>query len=217
MRPFYTRIAQNFKSRDTACVRLCVGMLACLIVGAAPSGSERGEPASISVSELTLEIVEGERASEPETFEAFSILAVNTNETLEVRMVARAPTEASLKAIARTFRCLRTEREAEMAPALVALLFELARKVQVPLELVSGYRAPYAWKMHALNYHERAQAADIRVKGVPAQTLFALARSMNIPGLGIYPASGMIHIDVREVPYHWVDYSPPTHWGRSSP
>jgi uncharacterized protein YcbK (DUF882 family) len=168
-------------------------------------------PAMGTEAPRTLEVLEGDTPSEPETFETFSIISVNTNETTEIRMVRGYPTASSYKALSHILRCLRTEREAEMAPELVAILFELARRVQAPMELISGYRVPHG---NRRNYHERAQAADVRFKGVPAQVLFGVARKMNIPGLGIYPVSGMIHVDVRETPYRWVDYSPP--WHRSS-
>lgn len=152
-----------------------------------------------------LQVLEGERGSEPQTYEQFVVHAINTGEDVTIDMVAGEATEASRQSLTHQFRCLRTEREAEIDTHVISLLFQLARHVHAPIELVSGYRAPTHARDH--NYHARGQAADVRVKGLPTRTFFQLARSLHIPGLGLYPASGMIHIDVRDVPYRWVDYT----------
>jgi uncharacterized protein YcbK (DUF882 family) len=152
-----------------------------------------------------IESLEGDYGSEPETFETFEMVALNTLETVVVRMRSDMPMGASETELAHVMRCLRTGRETTLDPKLSLLLFQIARGTGGTIELISGYRAPQ--HAHDKNYHSRAQAADIRVKGVSTAALFALARRLEIPGLGIYPTTGMIHIDVRDVPYHWVDYS----------
>jgi uncharacterized protein YcbK (DUF882 family) len=37
------------------------------------------------------------------------------------------------------------------------------------------------------------------------------ARKLGVRGLGTYPTTNMIHIDVRDDPFSWVDYSGPQH------
>jgi uncharacterized protein YcbK (DUF882 family) len=152
-----------------------------------------------------IESLEGDHGSEPETFETFEIASLNTLETVVIRMRSNAPMGASEQELAHVMRCLRTGRETSLDPKLSLLLFQIARNTGGVIELVSGYRAPQ--HTHDKNYHARAQAADIRVRGVSSAALFALARRLQVPGLGIYPTTGMIHIDVRDVPYHWIDYS----------
>jgi uncharacterized protein YcbK (DUF882 family) len=152
-----------------------------------------------------IESLEGDHGSEPETFETFEIASLNTLETAVIRMRSEMPTDASGTELAHVMRCLRTGRESALDPKLSLLMFQIARETGGVIELISGYRAPQ--HAHDKNYHSRAQAADIRVRGVSSAALFALARRLQVPGLGIYPTTGMIHVDVRDVPYHWVDYS----------
>jgi uncharacterized protein YcbK (DUF882 family) len=141
---------------------------------------------------------------------AFTLRALNTGEVLLVEMGeaghAAAPT---MLLVSRLMRCTRTEREHPIAPALVDILYALAREGQGTVELVSGYRAPTWARDH--NFHTRGFAADVRVVGLAYPDLVRAARKLNVPGLGVYPASKMVHVDVREVPYAWVDYSGPAH------
>jgi uncharacterized protein YcbK (DUF882 family) len=52
--------------------------------------------------------------------------------------------------------------------------------------------------------HMRCMAADFFMPGVPKQKLIAYAmRNRLIGGLGCYPGSNFIHIDVRERPRGW--------------
>jgi uncharacterized protein YcbK (DUF882 family) len=153
-------------------------------------------------------IIEGEHGSEPETYESFELVSLNTLETVTVKMRADAPFGESEPEVRHLMRCLRTQREVPIDSQLLVVMLRIARDTGGVIELFSGYRAPHHAGDHS--YHTRAKAADIRVRDFPRHALFALARKLSIPGLGIYPSSGMIHIDVREVPYHWVDYSGPS-------
>lgn len=142
-------------------------------------------------------------------FETFVVVSVNTGEEVVVEMSGPLgePSEASMRALQHQFRCLRTREEASIAPALVALLARLARELGGRLELVSGYRAPLYSRDHS--FHTRGEAADIRVPGWKAFELREVARKLGVPGLGVYPASGMIHVDVRETPFRWTDWTGP--------
>ena len=49
-----------------------------------------------------------------------------------------------------------------------------------------------------LSYHTRGMAADIRVPGVRAPLMVRdLARAMGVKGIGYYPVSQFVHVDVR--------------------
>jgi uncharacterized protein YcbK (DUF882 family) len=108
-------------------------------------------------------------------------------------------------------RCLRTDSAKPMDPRLIDTLRLIAREVDAPLWLVSGYRAPLNWREH--NFHNRAQAADIRVDGMPAWKLRNLARKLGVLGVGYYPTTNMVHVDVRDEPYFWTDWSGPHQMG----
>jgi uncharacterized protein YcbK (DUF882 family) len=188
---------------------LALALAVVVVVAVPPLGNPLplGAASAALLVPMTLEVFEGELATEPETYETFEVFALNTNESVRVVMHGDVPTPDSSKALDHLFRCLRTEREAHIDDSLTRVMFALARESHGTLELISGYRAPR--HLGDRNYHSRAQAADLRVRGVPRQVLFALARKLNIPGLGIYPTSGMIHIDMRDEPYRWIDYSGP--------
>ncbi len=144
--------------------------------------------------------------------DTFEIVSVNTGERVTVRYVDDQLDPEVVAPLQHLMRCLRTTREKPIDPRLVEALREIARQVGKPLLLVSGYRAPERRSDH--NYHTRGQAADIRVDGMHAYKLRGIARKLGIRGVGWYPTTNMIHVDVRDVPYFWTDWSGPTHWKR---
>lgn len=144
--------------------------------------------------------------------ETFDLMSVNTGEKLTVRYVDDRLDPELAAPLEHLMRCLRTDREMAIDPRLVEALREIARQVGKPLLLVSGFRAPERRSDH--NYHTRGQAADIRVEGMRAYKLRGIARKLGIRGVGWYPTTNMIHVDVRDVPYFWTDWSGPTRWRR---
>jgi uncharacterized protein YcbK (DUF882 family) len=92
----------------------------------------------------------------------------------------------------------------EMDPALLDLLYRLQRHFDAPcVRIVSAYRAGGA------SQHAKGRAADIVIPGVSDEKLASVARSLGTTGVGLYPKSGFVHVDVREHPHHWVDASGP--------
>ena len=73
------------------------------------------------------------------------------------------------------------------------------------IEVVSGYR-PDARKT---SRHHHARALDLRVAGVPRERLVAFLRQLDDTGVGYYPNSVFVHMDVREDKGFWVDRSGP--------
>lgn len=148
----------------------------------------------------------------PHVVDSFELRAVNTMETVTVRYVDGVLDPASKRELDHVMRCLRTERTKTIDPRLVDALRRIAAEVGGRLDLVSGYRAPKNWHEH--NYHNRGEAADIRVPGMPARKLRNVARALGIRGVGWYPTTNMIHVDVRDEPYFWIDWSGPNQLGR---
>jgi hypothetical protein len=75
------------------------------------------------------------------------------------------------------------------------------------IEIVSGYRPGTSASRHA-----HARALDLRLVGVRHETLRDFARRLPGAGVGFYPNSVFIHLDVRdedEGNAFWTDYSGP--------
>jgi uncharacterized protein YcbK (DUF882 family) len=137
----------------------------------------------------------------------FVIESVNTGETVDVRLdLASGEVEAtSYRALRHLMRCLRTSAETPMDPRLVELLYRISRRTGQKIQLVSGFRAPM-FSLATLSYHTRGMAADIRVPGMTPLMVRDLARSMGVKGIGYYPVSQFVHVDVRDEPQEWTDY-----------
>ena len=79
-----------------------------------------------------------------------------------------------------------------------------------PIELLSGYRSPmtnYKLRKHHRgvakhSYHILGKAADIRIPKLPLRLLRRIAMHLGKGGVGYYPHSGFVHVDVGPV-RHW--------------
>ena len=115
----------------------------------------------------------------------------------------------SLRQLDHVLRCRRTEDEKPIEPRLFTLLSHVYDHFGgKPLELVSGYRN----QRKKTSNHYKGTASDIRIAGVSPQKIEAFAETLDTGGMGIgiYPRSGFVHIDVRPLPsFRWTDYSPP--------
>lgn len=90
---------------------------------------------------------------------------------------------------------------------LIAILYRVSRHFEKPLTMVSGYR------VRGINAsdgsrHGMGRAADIIVSGVSSRevTAYVEATFCNV-GVGVYPNTGFVHIDVRDRSYFWTDRS----------
>jgi len=96
-----------------------------------------------------------------------------------------------------------------MSPNLIDLLHDLQAKLHTdtPIEIISGYRSP---KTNAMlvshsdgvarrSYHMQGLATDIRMSGVSLRKLQMQALFMSRGGVGFYPSSDFVHVDVGPV------------------
>ncbi len=74
------------------------------------------------------------------------------------------------------------------------------------IRIISGYRTPHAG---ATSNHGKGRAMDLVIPGASDEDVAKLAREEGFAGVGIYPVSGFVHVDVRERSYFWVDTSGP--------
>jgi len=132
---------------------------------------------------------------------------VNTGEELVVELdLASGEVEASsYRTLRHLLRCQRTGAETPPDPRLIELLYRISQRTRQRIEIVSGFRAPM-YSLATLSYHTRGMAADIRVPGMTPLMVRDLARSMGVKGIGYYPVSQFVHVDVRDEPQEWTDY-----------
>ena len=109
-------------------------------------------------------------------------------------------------------RLLRDFRSGDVAPIDVGLLDRLhglrhAMRSSAPFEVVSGYRSPATnaalrRKSRAVaknSYHMRGMAIDLRLPGRGLAQLRHAALRQRAGGVGYYPETGFIHLDVGPV------------------
>jgi uncharacterized protein YcbK (DUF882 family) len=113
----------------------------------------------------------------------------------------------AIQAASHMLRCRRTDTQKDMEPRLLAVLSHVFDHFgEQRIDVVSGYRN----QRKTTSYHYKGTAADIRIEGVPARKLKAFVETLDAGGMGIgiYPITGFVHIDVRPPPsYRWVDYA----------
>jgi hypothetical protein len=98
-----------------------------------------------------------------------------------------------------------------MSPRLVRVLYQVGRHFPGRrLEVVSGYRHPSVAK-NPHSPHMQGLACDFRIPGVRnADLRDYLRRDFQKVGVGYYPNSSFVHVDVRkDRSAFWIDYSGP--------
>lgn len=105
-------------------------------------------------------------------------------------------------------RCKRTDTEKPIDPRLIVILSHVYDHFQKRLEVVSGFRN----QRKQTSFHFKGSASDIRIEGVPPKKIVQFASTLDTGGMGIglYPRSKFVHIDVRPLPsYRWIDNARP--------
>lgn len=102
-----------------------------------------------------------------------------------------------------------TEEGHEVHPRLALLMYKLADFFGINhINVISGYRS--SDDPDEESQHHRGRAMDIALPGVRIAALARKARTLGHVGVGLYPVSGFVHIDVRDGPSHfWIDPSGP--------
>jgi uncharacterized protein YcbK (DUF882 family) len=135
----------------------------------------------------------------------------HTNEHLDI--VYRKGDAYIPEAVSRLDLFLRDHRTGDVRQLderLFDLLHDLAAlvgKAGTEINIVCGYRTPWSNQflrsttpgvaLHSL--HMEGEAIDIRIPGVPTATLRNAALSLHRGGVGFYPKSQFVHVDVGRV------------------
>jgi uncharacterized protein YcbK (DUF882 family) len=131
--------------------------------------------------------------------------------TLRLRDAQGKPIKGQQRRFDRFLRCHYTNKQHSMNPRLVRLLYQTGRHWPGKrLEVVSGYRNPTVAK-NPRSPHMKGLACDFRVAGVKNTDLRDYLRgNMKKVGVGYYPNSSFVHLDVRkDRSAFWIDYSGP--------
>jgi len=75
-----------------------------------------------------------------------------------------------------------------------------------PIRIVSGYRTRSFFED---SRHKMSRAVDFSIPGIPNETIRDYLRSLPEVGVGYYPNSSFVHLDVRDSATYWVDYAGP--------
>lgn len=115
----------------------------------------------------------------------------------------------ALTAVNRVLRDFRTGEEHVISPKLLDLLSLLSGRLDSGerFQVISGYRSPQTnAALHARSgevasgsLHMVGQAIDIRLPGVDLSRLHEAALDLAVGGVGYYPTSDFVHVDVGRV------------------
>ena len=115
----------------------------------------------------------------------------------------------ALAAAQHALRDWRNGEEHFMDPKLFDVLHGISQKLETaqPFQIISGYRSPVTnAAMHARSHgvaehsqHMLGKASDIRIEGVDLSNLHKAALSLKAGGVGLYPVSNFVHVDVARV------------------
>ena len=134
-----------------------------------------------------------------------------SQETLRVRLFNSAG-KPDAKARARVARFLRDRDNDEATRPHTRLLRMLAYVADHfngrTIVVVSAYRSEKNGN-NGSSRHSSGEAIDIRVDGVPNEVLRDYCLTLSKVGVGYYPRSSFVHVDIRSKAVYWVDWSRP--------
>jgi uncharacterized protein YcbK (DUF882 family) len=141
-----------------------------------------------------------------------SLYNLHTGESLKTVYWAEGDYVAeSLSEINYLMRDYRNDQVKAIHPPLLNLLYAITDQLGTtkPIQLISGYRSPATNALlHARSsgvakhsLHMEGMASDIRIPGHDLRELHQIAMSLRGGGVGYYPKSDFVHVDVGRVRY----------------
>jgi len=137
----------------------------------------------------------------------------HTDEHLNVRYFTKGKYDRqALKNINHILRDYRTDEIIDIDRSLLDLLYAISVKTrsrEAVFEVISGYRSPATNALlhrespgvAAKSLHIKGKAIDIRLSGYNTRGLHKAAVKLKGGGVGFYPKSDFVHVDVGPVRY----------------
>ncbi len=143
---------------------------------------------------------------------SLSFYNVHTNETLRSTYWAEGEyIPESLKEIDHLLRDFRTGEVQKIDTGLLELLHAISKRLNTtkPFQVISGYRSAktndylrrHTTGVEKNSLHMEGQAIDVKLTGVSLSMLKRAAMEQRMGGVGLYPDSGFVHVDVGEIRY----------------
>ena len=151
----------------------------------------------------------------PERFPPVTVYHVNFARAISLRLYDEQGRMQAreVRRIEELLRCHHTGLRHRLHPRLLGLIYRIARHYPARrVEIVAGYRAPSVARQKGAprSNHMLGRAIDLRIPGVPNEQLRDYLRRFERVGLGYYPNSTFVHLDVRDDrSVYWVDWSGP--------
>jgi len=134
-----------------------------------------------------------------------------SQETLRVRLFDKSgkPDPKGRQRLARFLRDRENDAAKRTHTRLMRVLSYIANHFNGrTIVVVSAYRSEKNGN-NGSSRHQTGEAIDIRVEGVPNEVLRDYCLTLSKVGVGYYPRSSFVHVDVRSKPVYWVDWSRP--------
>ena len=120
--------------------------------------------------------------------------------------------DSGLDRLNRFLRDWRNDEQIKMDPLLFDIVWEVYQEVggKEPIQIISAYRSPQTNSMlrrrsrgvAQFSQHMLGKAMDFNIPDVPLDQVRAAGLRQQRGGVGFYPASGFVHLDVGSV-RHW--------------
>jgi uncharacterized protein YcbK (DUF882 family) len=149
-----------------------------------------------------------QRQEDPRGRPMLTLHTVNRDESLSVAPLNDLGGFSSidLDRIAHLLRAANGD-EHPIDPRTVSLVYRIQVRFGTPeIRVVSGYRTP---RPGSHSNHCKGRAVDLIVPGVPDEEVARMVREIGFTGVGVYPRSQFVHVDIRPQSYFWVDESGP--------
>lgn len=121
--------------------------------------------------------------------------------------------EKALTQLSHLLRDRRDGKEYPINPQLLDVLHRLQSTLGIkdPYHIICGFRSKETnAKLHRTNkgvaknsLHVKGKAVDLRLETTPLKELRNAARSLKAGGVGYYPKSNFVHVDIRSKPVCW--------------
>lgn len=134
------------------------------------------------------------------------------DETWEGKIVDRKgkATPEAMRVFERMLRFGPTGKKHDIDPRLVSLVANVSEHFGgKTIQVVSGFRPKRPEQFTPHSRHNLGDAIDFHIEGVSNEELRDYCQTFSKVGVGFYPHSSFVHLDVRSLSATWVDLSGP--------